>query len=103
MPRTGRYVPKGVPKGWCARPVPKSEGGLPSSAVDKRSIRTVYRNKQLAITYGCPKGDWQSGGKFRGKKQGKCGTGMRTIRIMKPKARVAKSKNRAKYKCVPGK
>ena len=113
MPRTAT---RGVPKGWCSRNVTKSEGGIPASKADKRSFRTVKRSDTLMITYGCPKGSWKPSGSLtktvcrgRGKKRkckkdklpGKCTTGMRTVRIMKPKKKAMKSRNRAKYKCVP--
>ncbi len=67
------------------------------------------------VTYGCKKGEWKEKGKYsktvckgKGKKRrckkvkvaGNCAGGMRTVAIHKPRSRVTKSKNRAKYKCT---
>lgn len=47
----------------------------PKSAFDKRSFRWTQRG-QAKILVGCPKGEWQSRKKFKGK-QGACAVGTR--------------------------
>ena len=112
MARTGSFL-KGVPDGWCARSpdTGKRQGaGVRVKDVDPASFKTVFYKKYpttrapkndpkkatMGVTYG-----WVGKYKKSGPENKRCQGSMRIVRLMKPKARVRKSKSRGKYKCMP--